>query len=185
EYPSSYFEELEEELLSAIRTGRTGHLLNQPGGIFVLKADTMPEEDRVLLRSASRVEFVAQRGSLSRQIARPERQDPAPTPYVPRSRYPIIDPDVEIPRKRLLFENGYGGFSQDGREYILYLQKGMATPAPWINVISNPEFGFQVSETGAGMTWSINSRENRITPWSNDWVSDPVDSAVYLRDEET
>ena len=99
--------------------------------------------------------------------------------------YPIRDPDLEIPVPPLQFANGFGGFSNEGKEYTIVLREGLKTPAPWINVISNSNFGFQISESGAGMTWSENSRENRLTPWSNDPVSDPVDVAVYIRDEES
>ena len=73
----------------------------------------------------------------------------------------------------------------DGREYIIYLQDGQQTPAPWINVIANPQFGFTVSEAGSGFSWNANSSENRLTPWRNDPVSDIPSEALYLRDEET
>ncbi|HZY41260.1 MAG TPA: hypothetical protein VFF59_04580, partial [Anaerolineae bacterium] len=82
-------------------------------------------------------------------------------------------------------DNGLGGFSADGREYVIYLEPGRWTPAPWINIIANPDFGFTVSETGAGYTWFGNSSENRLTPWSNDPITDPPGEAIYLRDEET
>ena len=85
----------------------------------------------------------------------------------------------------LVFDNGLGGFSADGREYVIYLEPGQWTPSPWINVIANPDFGFTVSETGSGYTWCGNSSENRLTPWSNDPVADPPGEALYLRDEET
>ena len=75
---------------------------------------------------------------------------------------------------QLQFANGYGGFSEDGKEYIIHLQEGMSTPLPWINVIANAKFGFQVSEVGAGYTWSLNSREYKLTPWSNDPILDPA-----------
>ena len=65
------------------------------------------------------------------------------------------------------------------------LGEGQWTPAPWINVIANPSFGFQVSESGSGYTWSLNSRENQLTPWSNDPVSDPPGETIYVRDEDT
>ena len=83
------------------------------------------------------------------------------------------------------FFNGLGGFGRDGREYVTILGRGQTTPAPWINVIANPAFGFQVSAEGGGYTWSDNSRENQLTPWSNDPVSDPPGEAIYLRDEES
>src|SRR5260221_9526152 len=86
---------------------------------------------------------------------------------------------------KLQFFNGVGGFSKNDREYVIQLAAGQRTPAPWINVVANPGFGFQVSESGSGYTWSGNSRENQLTPWSNDPVSDPVSEAIYVRDDET
>ncbi|MBV5323609.1 hypothetical protein JZU51_02500, partial [bacterium] len=91
-------------------------------------------------------------------------------------------PQLEPP-PNLLFDNGLGGFDSDQREYVIHLDRGQWTPAPWVNVIANPEFGFLVSEAGMGCSWSINSGENRLTPWHNDPVSDPPSEAVYLRDE--
>ena len=85
----------------------------------------------------------------------------------------------------LAFDNGLGGFSADGREYVIYLDPGQQPPAPWVNVVANPEFGFLVSESGSGYTWALNSGENRLTPWSNDPVTDRPGEALYLRDEET
>ncbi|MGH7267967.1 MAG: GH36-type glycosyl hydrolase domain-containing protein, partial [Candidatus Rokuibacteriota bacterium] len=94
---------------------------------------------------------------------------------------------LDDPPRRPEFEffNGLGGFVDDGREYVTLLGEGQWTPAPWINVVANPGFGFQVSESGAGYTWSGNSRENQLTPWSNDPVSDPPGETIYVRDEET
>lgn len=81
------------------------------------------------------------------------------------------------------FFNDFGGFVKNGKEYEILLNDKNRPPSPWINVISNKNFGFHVSETGAGMTWAINSRENKITPWSNDPVSDPASEAIYIKDE--
>ena len=91
--------------------------------------------------------------------------------------------------QELLFFNGIGGFSTDGSEYVLRIPAGddptRLPPLPWANVIANPETGFIVSEAGATYTWSANSRENRLTPWLNDPVTDPHADALYLRDEDT
>ena len=86
--------------------------------------------------------------------------------------------------------NGHGGFTADGTEYVVRMPYEAGTglrlpPLPWVNVIANPDFGFIVSETGAGATWSGNSREHRLTPWSNDPVLDPHGEAHYLRDEDS
>ncbi|MFG1372729.1 hypothetical protein V5F32_11185 [Xanthobacter oligotrophicus] len=87
-------------------------------------------------------------------------------------------PDLE-------YFNGLGGFADGGRDYVTILGPGCSTPAPWINVIANPAFGFLAATEGSGSTWSLNSRENQVTPWSNNPVADRTGEAFYLRDEET
>ena len=84
---------------------------------------------------------------------------------------------------RLHQGHGLGGFAAAGREYVTVLEEGQWTPAPWINVVANPHFGFQVSADGSGTTWSQNAREYQLTPWSNDPVSDTPSEVIYLRDE--
>ena len=83
------------------------------------------------------------------------------------------------------FFNGFGGFVEKGKEYEILLEGNNKPPAPWINVIANKNFGFFVSESGGGFTWAGNSRENKITPWSNDPVSDKASEAIYIKDEVT
>jgi cyclic beta-1,2-glucan synthetase len=83
----------------------------------------------------------------------------------------------------LLFHNGYGGFTRDGREYVIDDANG-PPPLPWVNVLANPDFGALVSERGAAHTWSRNSRLHRLTPWSNDPIADPHGEALWIRDEE-
>jgi N,N'-diacetylchitobiose phosphorylase len=97
-------------------------------------------------------------------------------------------PEGRADSEDLLFFNGHGGFSRDGREYVIRMPPGehgpVRPPLPWTNVIANEDAGFLVSESGAASTWTANSRENRLTPWSNDPVSDPHREALYLRDEQ-
>ncbi|TAN47371.1 MAG: cyclic beta 1-2 glucan synthetase, partial [Methylococcaceae bacterium] len=85
----------------------------------------------------------------------------------------------------LILYNGTGGFTPDGREYIITLAPGRTTPAPWVNVLANPHFGSVISESGQAYTWGENAHEFRLTPWHNDPVSDAGGEAFYLRDEET
>src|SRR6185295_17564502 len=85
----------------------------------------------------------------------------------------------------LRLDNGHGGFSEDGREYVIVSRPGEATPAPWINVIANPGFGCIVSEAGVGYTWRENAHEYRLSPWQNDPVADAAGEAFYIRDEES
>src|SRR4029078_5389876 len=95
-------------------------------------------------------------------------------------------PELTVPHPDLAFFNGLGGCHQGGREYATLLGAEQSTPAPWCNITGDAvDFGFQIPETGRSCTWSLNSRENRITPWSNDAVSDPPREVVYLRDEDS
>ncbi len=159
--------------------------LNRHDGIFILNADQMSDASRVLLETAARVVLDGKKGSLSDQLGILQQSVHLPLfAPLPGSRPPEPMPLLERPQN-LLFDNGWGGFSPDGREYIIYLQDGRQTPAPWINVIANPQFGFTVSEAGSGFSWHANSSENRLTSWRNDPVSDIPSEALYLRDEET
>jgi cyclic beta-1,2-glucan synthetase len=185
EFPTSYFQNLQQEIYAEIRSTSAHDLLNHPGGIFVLSLDHVQEEDRLLLRSVARIEIHAQRGSLASQLLHPDDKDTLPSVFAPRTMYLMEDSPVHIHQPDILLSNGYGGFTEPGEEYRIRLDRKETTPAPWINVISNPEFGFQISESGSGMTWSINSHENRLTPFFNDPVTDPADCVLYLRDEES
>ena len=114
---------------------------------------------------------------------KPSRLPPL-TPTLPDG--PDPQPTVPLLRPQdLLYDNGLGGFSPDGIEYCIYLAPGQVTPAPWVNVIANPHFGFLASESGLGVSWAENSGENRLSPWGNDPVSNEPHEAFYLRDEET
>ncbi len=188
-----YAQELSDRLTKVITRMEDDTWLNRRGGIFVVRADQMGKPTQVLLATAARAVLDAGEGSLAEQLKgmmEPASRLPAFTPSGIEGE-PGPTPPLARPQG-LGFDNGYGGFSADGREYVIYLDSGSPgeaesawTPAPWINVIANRSFGFLVSETGLGYSWSENSGENRLTPWRNDPVSDPPAEALYLRDEET
>ena len=161
--------------------------LNQRDGIFVLRTDQLQPADKILLETVAGVILDEKSGTLAEHALRltaPSTRLPEFTP----SLSPALDPEPTEPLQlpdNLLLDNGLGGFSRDGREYVIHLQPGQHTPHPWVNVIANPQFGFLVSEAGSGSTWAGNSGENRLTPWRNDPVTDMPGEALYLRDEET
>ncbi|MDZ7830112.1 MAG: glucoamylase family protein, partial [Desulfobacterales bacterium] len=185
---SGYAQELQGQIHRLLQRTNSDAWVNRRGGIFLLNADQMEPADRVLLDTAARGILDADKGPLADQLA---GIDTAPTPPLPDfipGPAPAETPAQTPPLRRpddLLFDNGLGGFTPDGREYVIYLAPGQMPPAPWINVIANPGFGFTISESGSGNTWAVNSGENRLTPWHNDPVSDPPAEALYLRDEET
>jgi cyclic beta-1,2-glucan synthetase len=147
----------------------------------------MNESERVLLATAARVILDGEAGSLQSQLSRLDGTPLRLPAFVPLEQpSPAADESTGIQRpKDLLFDNEYGGFTPDGREYVIYLEPNQWTPSPWVNVMATAEFGCVVSETGLGCSWAQNSGENRLTPWRNDQVSDPPAEAIYLRDEDT
>jgi cyclic beta-1,2-glucan synthetase len=157
--------------------------VDQPGGIFLRSTDQIPGEDLTLLMAAARVVLVAARGPLTQQLGVPA-EVPEFQELLAQKRAPR-EPSAALPFLELPYFNSLGGFTPDGREYVIYLGPDTHTPAPWVNVIANPTFGTLVSETGSGFTWFGNSQRNRLTQWSNDPVIDPPSEALYLRDEET
>src|SRR5438093_4501525 len=184
---TSYAQDLQQAVEAMVRASQSavGHETHgEHGSVFVLREDLLPLHDVAALRSAARVLILANRGTLSEQVVR--EQAPRPVPAPPRRRPARGKWDASFsPALALEFWNGLGGFTPDGREYVTALDKGQWTPSPWINVVANPAFGFQVSESGSGYTWSENSRENKLTPWSNDPVSDTPGETFYVRDEDT
>jgi len=168
-----------------------GEMLGKSGGVFFLTADKVPTDDAVLLTAAARAVLGGGRGSLTEQIDRRAAPRPAPPPqFTPGAvaTKPVAQP-AHLPQG-LSFWNGFGGFSGDGREYVIVIdgtsQTGPALPpAPWTNVLTNPQFGCLVTEAGLGYSWAGNSQMNRLSPWSNDPTSDPPSEVIYLRDEET
>jgi len=185
---TSYVQDLQALLETLLRTSQSAapHDGHEPrGSVRILRSDRLTAPQRDALQTAARAVLSSRRGTLAEQILRAQRPDTASGPPPRRHAPAKPQPDIPFPRPELECFNGLGGFEADGREYVTLLGEGRWTPAPWINVIANPAFGFQVSESGSGYTWAVNSRENQLTAWSNDPVSDPPGETIYVRDEET
>ena len=183
---AGYRQILHDRILALIAAGIEANVTDRPGGIFIRAADQISEEDRILFQSVARVVVEDGRGTLGEQINRRFVAEPQVPLLVP-SRTPRPAPQekaVPLPGD-LLFFNGLGGFTPDGREYIITTTPEQVTPAPWVNVAANPHFGTIVSESGSAYTWSENAHEFRLTPWDNDPVGDSSGEALYLRDEES
>jgi cyclic beta-1,2-glucan synthetase len=186
EEPGGYAEPVRDRVYAVLAQGESTHWLARPGGVYAIPAARLGAEARAALQAAAAVRVDAEDGPLAAQLAAalPPPRLPA---FVPVASAPPLGagtPSVARPAQ-LRFDCGIGGFTPDGREYVIHLHPRERTPAPWINVIANPEFGFTVSESGGGYTWSGNSGEHRLTPWTNDPLLDPPGEALYLRDEET
>ena len=181
---SVYRQELTERIIGLVAAGPAAGQLDRPGGIFVRRADQVPEEDRYLLAAVARLVITDAGGSLAQFAERRVRGD-HPAPRLVASRGGRYDAPLPPPTFDLQQWNGLGGFTRDGREYIIVLPPGVSTPLPWCNVLANPEFGTVVSERGAAYSWAGNCHEFRLTPWRCDAVTDPHGEALYLRDDDT
>jgi cyclic beta-1,2-glucan synthetase len=182
---AGYRQALHDEIMGLIAAGADADLRDRPGGIFVRPVDQVAEEDRILFQAVARAIISDGRGTLTEQLDRRGPVEPIVAPLVPtRTHRPLSQTVAPIPREDLSFFNGLGGFTPDGREYVVSTGRNQVTPAPWINVLANPSFGSLVSESGIVYTWSENAHEFRLTPWHNDPVSDCGGEAFYLRDEE-
>jgi cellobiose phosphorylase len=186
EDPAGYQQPLQDQIMGLISAGVEVELKNRSGAIFVRPADQISNEDRILLQSVARTILTDSRGTLTEQLNRRTPVEIGVPSFMPSRAY---EPDRPAPvvaaGRDLLFFNGLGGFTPDGREYIITTTRDQMTPAPWANVLANPRFGTMISESGAACTWGENAHEFRLTPWYNDPVSDLSGEAFYLRDEET
>jgi cellobiose phosphorylase len=185
---SGYRQALHDQIMGLIASGIDAQAIDRPGGIFVRLLDQIASEDRVLMQSVARAIVSDARGSLADQVKRV-------APVVPKLPLGAFEPRAEpyqllalsdqADPPALILDNGTGGFTPDGREYVIRTDGKTRTPAPWVNVLANPSFGSVVSESGQAYTWSENAHEFRLTPWDNDPVSDRGGEAFYIRDETT
>ncbi len=193
-----------DQIRQQINAGPGAACVGKPSGIFVLDDTTRDAGDRLLLQSVARI-IVNDADELGAQLAHrpddarpidddgPAGDGPATTPPLEVAEHglsanasastPTPENATQAPPDDLFAFNGHGGFTPDGREYVITTSAARMTPAPWVNVIANPDFGTLVSESGSATTWSENAHEFRLTPWSNDPVSDPNTEAFYIRDD--
>jgi cyclic beta-1,2-glucan synthetase len=186
EHAADYLDEVQNELSRLVQEPPWAGWSGKPGGVFLLRAEGMADVDRHLLSAVARAVVAADHGDLISQLERPA---------------PWIDDSNDVPRSAtlarpqpaaaaiavppLVMDNGLGGFTADGRDYVVVLDGARETPLPWSNVLANPDFGTIVSNSGAAFTWAVNSRQNRLTPFANDPLRDPTAEAIYLRDDKS
>jgi cyclic beta-1,2-glucan synthetase len=179
-----YVQPLQDTVRDLISSSHARDKQNKPGGVFLHSKGTMAVEDVDFIISIARLVIDSEKGSLQQQLNGSEAEEQKIKLLETKELGYDIVPH-SFPHPELEYFNGIGGFDTENDQYTIILKENKNTPAPWINVISNGEFGFHVSESGSSYSWYKNSRENKITPWSNDPVTDPPTEALYLRDEVT
>lgn len=181
---TAYTQPLQDSIRDIIATSHARDKQNKSGGVFLYNKSTIEKEDIDLLMAISRLVIEGDKGLVVNQI-KTEKNEKKQMELLPIINRTCVFKSYKFPENKLYFFNDIGGFDLENDQYVIRLKDGRNTPAPWINVIANRNFGFHVSESGSAYTWYKNSRENKITTWSNDWVSDIPAEAVYLRDEES
>ena len=182
---AGYRQLLHDQIMGLIASSTVASLNDQLGGIFVRSTDQISEEDRILIQTVAHVIITDKKGTLAAQVNRRDSLKTAVPRLIPtRTHRALPAPVAELPDHNLIFFNGLGGFTPDGREYVISTVQDHVTPVPWVNVLANPQFGTVISESGMSYTWSENAHEFRLTPWYNDPVSDRSGEIFFLRDEE-
>ncbi|NMC47957.1 MAG: cyclic beta 1-2 glucan synthetase, partial [Desulfovibrio sp.] len=181
---SGYRAVLHDRIMGLVHAGPEATVVDRPGGVFVRRAEELSEEDRVLFQTVARVVLSDSAETLAEQVERRPLAKRLPQRLEASSRQ-TSEPVRMLPARERVLENGLGGFTPDGREYVISLEPGQTTPAPWVNVIASPHIGTVVSECGSAYTWAENAHEFRLTTWRNDPVGDAGGEALYLRDERT
>jgi cellobiose phosphorylase len=183
EEADSYEHPLFDQLQRLVQSFGHRTPLESPGGIFLRSTNEIPPEEVNLILCVAYVVLVAARGPLRQQLVSPYPSTKYPARFIP-AKFGIDYPSQTLPFFELEGFNQLGGFTHDGKIYAIILGENKNTPAPWINILANSQFGCLVSETGLGCTWYGNSQSNRLTNWSNDPLLNPITDAIYIRDEE-
>ena len=181
---SGYRAVLQDLIMGLINAGPEAQVIDKPGGVFVRRAEELSEDERVLLQTVARIVFSDTAETLIEQVERRVSAERASDRLEPALQAPA-EPVYPLAARERIFSNGLGGFTPDGHEYVVTLEPGQTTPAPWVNVIASPHIGTVVSESGGAYTWVENAHEFRLTTWHNDPLSDSSGEALYIRDEET
>ncbi len=181
---SGYRAQLHDQIMGLINAGPEAQVADKPGGVFVRRAEELSEDERVLLQTVARIVFSDTAQTLIEQVERrvsAKRKSDLLEPV----RQAVVEAAYPLASRERIFVNGLGGFTPDGHEYVITLEPGQTTPAPWVNVIASPHIGTVVSESGSAYTWVENAHEFRLTTWHNDPLCDSSGEALYIRDEET
>ncbi|MBY0475301.1 MAG: cyclic beta 1-2 glucan synthetase [Nitrosomonas sp.] len=182
---SGYRADLHDQIIGLINAGADAQIIDKPGGVFVRRVEELSEDERVLLQTVARIVFSDTAETLIEPLERRILSERASDLLEPRLLLPVSELVSPLATRERIFYNGLGGFTPDGREYVITLEPGKNTPAPWVNVIASPYIGTVVSECGSAYTWVENAHEFRLTTWHNDPLSDSSGEMFYIRDEDT
>ncbi len=182
---SGYRAVLHDYIVGLINASSNVSIIDKPGGIFFCRTEELSEDERILLQTVARV-ILSDTTETLIQLAERRISNKRVSDLLNPQLLPVHESqNLSFMTRERIFYNGVGGFTPDGREYIITLEPGQNTPMPWVNVIASPHIGTVISECGGAYTWVENAHEFRLTTWHNDPISDSSGEALYIRDEET
>lgn len=182
-----YSQPLNDQIRNAVAASHARELLDRKGGVFIRNTAVMDSIQTALFYTVAKLvvrDSIEALENIVRKVRNTAELMKTANACSRPDRFQTITVHHSSSEKRLSFFNGIGGFSADGREYVIQLGSGRHTPAPWANIIAGRNFGFLVTESGGGYTWAENSREYKLTPWSNDPVTDRQGEIFYINDLE-
>ncbi len=189
EYPSSYIKSFEDEVDFLVRYNQSPASRAIPGGVFHLRTSHMVSHDKKNLISLAKVVIDSKLGTIDQQILSIlQSSSRTPASYLkPVKKIASSGKDIFPDINNLKFYNGLGGFAEGDKEYVMNInyEKSLYTPAPWVNIISNKDIGFIITESGSMYTWLSDSYDNRLTKRIDDPLTDRSSEVFYIRDEET
>ncbi len=180
----NYRHTLHNQIMSLVAPLVGAQIKEDPGGVFIRSSDQLSHEDRLLFQAVARVVLSDKAGTLEEQLSKITKAKTVIPYFTPLKFYSSVQTPVSLPED-LQYFNGTGGFSKDGKEYVILTDPSKLTPVPWCNILANPEFGSVVSESGQAYSWRENAHEYRLTPWNNNPVGDLEGECFYIRDEES
>ena len=183
----SYENYTREGIINIILNKNMGYLQNIRSGIFVL--NNLSKEEIQVLEFRANLVLDVSLGKIERQLTDLEEEYIETIKQIGDEKIPQIAEEPEQIRKKLEDEqlkycNEYGGFSLDGKEYNIRINKDNKLPTVWSHVLANEKFGTVVTENMGGYTWYKNSRLNRLTAWANNPTNDIPSEIIYLEDME-
>ena len=183
----SYENYTREGIINIILNKNMGYLQNIRSGIFVL--NNLSKEEIQVLEFRANLVLDVSLGKIERQLTDLEEEYIETIKQIGDEKIPQIAEEPEKIRKKLEDEqlkycNEYGGFSLDGKEYNIRINKDNKLPTVWSHVLANEKFGTVVTENMGGYTWYKNSRLNRLTAWANNPTNDIPSEIIYLEDME-
>ena len=181
----SYENYTREGIINIILNKNMGYLQNIRSGIFVL--NNLSKEEIQVLEFRANLVLDVSLGKIERQLTDLEEEYIETIKQIGDEKIPQIAPEQirkKLEDEQLKYCNEYGGFSLDGKEYNIRINKDNKLPTVWSHVLANEKFGTVVTENMGGYTWYKNSRLNRLTAWANNPTNDIPSEIIYLEDME-